>query len=82
MVVRPAEQWALSKAGFAREGVLRGYGFRDGEWRDAVMYSILREDGKPGGEDVLACGRHAGSTRAPGATGRTGLRSRCWTSRA
>jgi RimJ/RimL family protein N-acetyltransferase len=53
-VTNTAEQWALSKAGFTREGVLRGYGFRDGEWRDAVMYSVLREDGKPGGEDVLA----------------------------
>jgi len=45
-----AEQWALSKAGFTREGVLRGYAFRDGEWRDGVIYSVLREDGKPGQE--------------------------------
>jgi RimJ/RimL family protein N-acetyltransferase len=48
-----AEQWALSKAGFTREGVLRGYGFRDGRWRDGVIYSVLREDGKPG-QDVTA----------------------------
>jgi RimJ/RimL family protein N-acetyltransferase len=40
-----AEQWALSKAGFTREGVLRGYGFRDGGWRDGVIYSVLRDDG-------------------------------------
>lgn len=39
-----AEQWALSKAGFTREGVLRGYGFRDGAWRDAVIYSVLRDE--------------------------------------
>jgi RimJ/RimL family protein N-acetyltransferase len=39
-----AEQWALAKAGFTREGVLRGYAFRDGEWRDAAIYSILRHE--------------------------------------
>lgn len=39
-----AEQRALEKAGFTREGVLRGTGWRDGEWRDGVMYSILRSD--------------------------------------
>ncbi len=39
-----AEQWALQKAGFTREGVLRGYGFRDGAWRDAVIYSVLRHE--------------------------------------
>lgn len=48
-----AEQWALSKAGFTREGVLRGYGFRAGEWRDGVIYSVLRHDGGPG-QDVTA----------------------------
>ncbi|HVY11029.1 MAG TPA: GNAT family protein [Mycobacteriales bacterium] len=36
------EQRALEKAGFAREGVLRRACFRDGEWRDMVMFSKLR----------------------------------------
>lgn len=39
-----AEQRALEKAGFAREGVLRGIGFGRGEWRDGVIYSRLRTD--------------------------------------
>ncbi len=39
-----AEQRALEKAGFTREGVMRGNGFRDGRYRDEVLYSILRND--------------------------------------
>jgi RimJ/RimL family protein N-acetyltransferase len=39
-----AEQRALEKAGFTREGVLRGHLWRDGAWRDYVLYSILRTD--------------------------------------
>jgi RimJ/RimL family protein N-acetyltransferase len=39
-----AEQRSLEKAGFSREGVLRGYGFRNGRWRDGVLYSILRDE--------------------------------------
>lgn len=39
-----AEQRVLEKAGFTREGVLRGIGWRDGGWRDGVTYSILRTD--------------------------------------
>jgi RimJ/RimL family protein N-acetyltransferase len=39
-----AEQKALEKAGFTREGVLRGCGWRDGAWRDGVVYSLLRTD--------------------------------------
>lgn len=39
-----AEQRALEKAGFTREGVLRGIGFRAGQWHDGVLYSILRGD--------------------------------------
>ncbi|MER5539015.1 GNAT family N-acetyltransferase [Streptomyces mirabilis] len=39
-----AEQRALEKTGFTREGVLRSVGFRDGRWRDGVRYSILRDD--------------------------------------
>jgi RimJ/RimL family protein N-acetyltransferase len=37
-----AEQKALEKAGFTREGVLRRACFRSGEWRDMVLYSKLR----------------------------------------
>lgn len=39
-----AEQRALEKAGFTREGVLRGSGFRDGRWVDGVLYSMLRSE--------------------------------------
>jgi RimJ/RimL family protein N-acetyltransferase len=39
-----AECRALERAGFTREGVLRGAHFRDGSWRDLVMYSLLRTD--------------------------------------
>ena len=39
-----SEQRALEKAGFTREGVLRGSGFRDGQWRDGVLYSVLRSE--------------------------------------
>ena len=39
-----AEQKALEKAGFTREGVLRGIGWRNGAWRDGVTYSVLRTD--------------------------------------
>ncbi|MET7574402.1 GNAT family protein [Streptomyces sp. NPDC005492] len=37
-----AEQRALEKVGFTREGVLRSVAYRDGRWRDGVRYSILR----------------------------------------
>jgi RimJ/RimL family protein N-acetyltransferase len=39
-----AEQRALEKAGFTREGVVRGAAFRNGHWRDMVTYSMLRTD--------------------------------------
>ncbi len=39
-----AEQRALEKVGFVREAVLRGYSFRDGEWRDEVLYRMLRSE--------------------------------------
>ena len=42
-----AEQRALEKAGFTREGVMRGVGWRDGSWRDGVLYSLLRTDPLP-----------------------------------
>lgn len=41
-----AEQRALEKAGFHREGVLRHAQFRCGEWRDVVLFSRLRGDGE------------------------------------
>jgi RimJ/RimL family protein N-acetyltransferase len=39
-----AEQRALERAGFHREGVQRGLYFRAGAWRDSVMYGVLRDD--------------------------------------
>jgi RimJ/RimL family protein N-acetyltransferase len=37
-----AEQRALEKAGFHREGVLRGSQYRAGGWHDLVVYARLR----------------------------------------
>jgi len=39
-----AEQRALDKAGFTREGVARGAQFRAGRYHDLVVYSILRSE--------------------------------------
>ena len=39
-----AEQKALSRAGFSREGVLRGAQWRRGAWHDLVVFSRLRTD--------------------------------------
>jgi RimJ/RimL family protein N-acetyltransferase len=39
-----AEQRALERVGFRREGVLRNMYFRDGEYRDSVMYALLRHE--------------------------------------
>jgi ribosomal-protein-alanine N-acetyltransferase len=39
-----AEQKALERIGFTREGVLREVAFRDGTWRDSLIYGLLRED--------------------------------------
>ena len=39
-----AEQRSLEKAGLLREGICRGCHFRAGEYRDMVVYSILRAD--------------------------------------
>jgi RimJ/RimL family protein N-acetyltransferase len=39
-----AEQRALEKAGFTREGVLRRAVFRAGDYHDDVVYSILRDE--------------------------------------
>lgn len=46
-VANHAEQRALEKAGFTREGVLRGYQYRDGEWRDLVLYAVVRSEWRP-----------------------------------
>jgi RimJ/RimL family protein N-acetyltransferase len=37
-----AEQRALEKSGFAREGVLRSAQWRDGGWHDQILYSVVR----------------------------------------
>jgi RimJ/RimL family protein N-acetyltransferase len=39
-----AEQRSLTKAGFDRDGVIRGCQFRAGEYHDLVVYSRLRND--------------------------------------
>jgi len=39
-------QRVLEKAGFKREGTIRKSGFVRGEWADAYLYSILREEWK------------------------------------
>jgi RimJ/RimL family protein N-acetyltransferase len=39
-----AEQRALERVGFCREGVQRGLYFRAGRWRDSVMYGLLRSE--------------------------------------
>ncbi len=39
-----AEQRALEKAGFGREGVLRGAQYRAGAWHDLVSYAVTRND--------------------------------------
>ncbi|MFI9360740.1 GNAT family N-acetyltransferase [Kitasatospora sp. NPDC053057] len=42
-----AEQRALEKVGFTREGVHRAVTFRGGQWRDGVIYGLLRTDPRP-----------------------------------
>jgi RimJ/RimL family protein N-acetyltransferase len=37
-----AEQGALARAGFTREGVLRGAQYRAGGWHDVVVWSVIR----------------------------------------
>lgn len=43
-----AEQRSLEKAGFTREAVMKGRTFRDGAWRDEVLYRMLRSELTPG----------------------------------
>jgi RimJ/RimL family protein N-acetyltransferase len=40
-----AEQRALERIAFRREGVMRGLGFDGGRWHDGVLYARLRDDG-------------------------------------
>jgi [ribosomal protein S5]-alanine N-acetyltransferase len=42
-----AEQRALEKAGFQREGVLRSAEFRAGDWGDVWIYGRIRSDPSP-----------------------------------
>jgi [ribosomal protein S5]-alanine N-acetyltransferase len=39
-----AEQRALERAGFRREGIMRGLTFDRGRWHDGVLYARLRDD--------------------------------------
>jgi RimJ/RimL family protein N-acetyltransferase len=45
-ITNVTEQRALEKAGFTREGILRGTTFRQGQWHDQVIYSVLRDEVK------------------------------------
>jgi RimJ/RimL family protein N-acetyltransferase len=45
-ITNVAEQRALEKAGFTREGILRGTTFRQGRWHDQVIYGVLRDEVK------------------------------------
>ena len=38
-----AEQRALEKAGFTRDGVLKGAQYRAGKWHDIALYSVVRD---------------------------------------
>jgi RimJ/RimL family protein N-acetyltransferase len=42
-----AERRALETAGFRREGVTRGAQWRDGAYRDGILYAVLRGDPRP-----------------------------------
>ena len=46
-----AEQRSLEKAGFRREGVLRGSQFRAGSYHDLVYYAVLRDEVEATGPD-------------------------------
>lgn len=43
-VLNVPAQRALEGAGFTREGVLRGSQWRDGDYRDGALFSVLREE--------------------------------------
>jgi RimJ/RimL family protein N-acetyltransferase len=48
-----AEQRALEKAGFTREGVMRGAAFRAGRWHDNVLYGVLRAEVEPEADGTI-----------------------------
>jgi RimJ/RimL family protein N-acetyltransferase len=48
-ITNVGEQRALEKAGFTREGILRGATYRAGRWHDQVIYSVLRDEAEPEG---------------------------------
>jgi len=52
-----AEQRALERVGFRREGVGRGLHFRDGKWRDGVLYGLLRDDPRDSPAPPRSAGR-------------------------
>jgi RimJ/RimL family protein N-acetyltransferase len=54
-----AEQRALERVGFQREGLLRGALFRQGAWQDLWIYGLVRED---------HARARANPARAPGGT--------------
>jgi RimJ/RimL family protein N-acetyltransferase len=56
-------QRALEKAGFIREGVLRGAQLRGGERRDMIAYSMLRSDVT---DEKLTAGQNASAELASG----------------
>ena len=41
-----ASQKVIEKAGFSKEGTVRKFHFVKGEWRDMILYSILRDEWK------------------------------------
>ncbi|RWR85375.1 Acetyltransf_3 domain-containing protein [Cinnamomum micranthum f. kanehirae] len=47
-VDNPGSQRVLEKAGFLREGLLRKYFIQNGRTSDAVMFSIISTDPRPG----------------------------------
>lgn len=46
------EQRALEKAGFTREGTTRGAQWRDGAYHDCYLYSVLRNEWQPAGDET------------------------------
>jgi len=60
-----AEQRALRKVGFRQEGVLRGAEFRDGSWRDIVIFGLLRGEQA---DDWVGVTPHPPCPAAPGST--------------
>jgi RimJ/RimL family protein N-acetyltransferase len=41
-----ASQKVLDKTGFKKEGIMRKRFFYNGQWRDVILFSILREEWK------------------------------------